>query len=133
MQQIVLTLHIPSTAADTEDQWYIPIPMPGRWRIDEAWFAPATAAAAHASNYIDLDLSTNKTADPTTFTAFASTLTTDSDTSVGMVLGTSREFTLTNTAAREVVQGEQIKLAKADPGTGAVLDGTLALLLTKIG
>lgn len=127
----LLCLHIPTTAADTTDEWYIPCPAEGTWRIKNAFFAPATAVAANDTNYVQVDLTKNTLAAPTTWVAFATAMTTQVTGGAAMVIGTAREFTLASTA-REIVQGEIIKVAKTDPGTGAILDGTLTIELEKV-
>lgn len=124
-----LSLHIPTTAADTTDEWYITQPFPGTWRLIAARFAPATAVAVHETNYIDVAISTNDGA-------------AGSDVAVGsfgtnaagggaLVLKTTRSITLSG-AGLDLPQGYQIKVAKTDPGSGAILDGTFTFALTKV-
>lgn len=126
MNKQSLTVHVPSTAADTEDEWYVAVPWPGIWRITAAYFAPATAVAANDTNYISVALTKNTLAAPTTFASFATAITTQVTGGAAMVIGTQRAFTLTNNDARFFAQGEQVKIAKTDPGSGAILDGTFS-------
>ncbi len=51
-----LSQHIPSTAADTTDEWYVTCPFPGTWQIIAAYFAPATAVTANDTNYVQVVL-----------------------------------------------------------------------------
>lgn len=126
----LLSLHIPSTAADTEDEWYVALPGRGTWRILEAKFAPATAVAANDTNYITITQSTNASAASTTWTTIG-TITTQVTGGAAMVIGTTRDITLSG-AGLEIGEGQQIRVEKDDPGSGAILDGTFTWLLEKV-
>lgn len=130
-----LSLHIPSTAADTTDEWYITCPFPGTWRIIAAEFAPATAVSANDTNYCLVILATNAARASTTWTDLGSisTQVTGTAPAVGaaLVLGTSVAFTLVG-AGLDIAQGRQIRVSKTDPGSGAILDGTFTFALQKV-
>lgn len=130
-----LSLHIPTTAADTTDEWYITCPFPGTWRIIGVEFAPATAVTADNTNYCLVVLSTNSARASTTWTALGSISTeiTGTAPAVGaaMVIGTARNIPVSG-AGVDISQGRQIRVVKTDPGTGAVLDGTFTFALEKI-
>lgn len=125
-----LSLHIPTTAADTTDEWYIVQPFPGTWRIlSPVYFAPATALAVDETNYMSVAVSTNDGA-------------AGSDVAIGsfannaagggaLVLKTTRAIAVSG-AGLDLAQGKQIKFAKTDPGTGAILDGTFTVALQKV-
>ncbi len=127
----LLCLAIPSTAADTTDEWYLAMPARGKWRILEAKFAPATALAANDTNYVQWDLSTNDGA-AGAFTAIGA-ITSQVTGGAAMVVGTTRDVTLSGGTALELTEGQQIKVAKTDPGSGGVGDGTWTFCLEKIG
>ena len=124
-----LSLHIPTTAADTTDEWYIGCPFPGTWRIVAGEFTPATAVTADDTNYVTATLATNSARASTTWTTIATFSTTIAG--IGNVIGTSRALTLSG-AGLDIAQGQQIRVAKTDPGTGAVLDGTFTFALQKV-
>lgn len=125
----VITLHIPTTAADTTDEWYVASPLRGTWRLLEAKFAPATAVSVDETNYVVATLSTNDGAagSDVTIGSFA----TNAAGGGALVLKTTRNITLSG-AGLELTEGKQIKIAKTDPGTGAILDGTFTFLLEKV-
>jgi len=126
-----LTLHIPSTAADTTDEWYIAMPGRGKWRIIEAKFAPATAVAANDTNYVEVTITTNDGAAGSDSSAIGS-FTTQVTGGAALALKTTRDITLSGGSALELTEGQQIKIAKTDPGSGGILDGTFTFCLEKI-
>lgn len=125
-----LVVHIPSTAADTTDEWYVPQAAPGTWRLIAAYFAPATAVTANDTNYVQVDLSTG-TGASSTYTACATAMTTQVTGGAAMVIGTVRSFTLSG-AQLDLPQGYNIKIAKTDPGSGQILDGCFTFALQKV-
>ncbi len=125
-----LVLHIPTTAADTVDEWYMTCPFPGTWRIlSPAYFAPATALAVDETNYMSVAVSTNDGAAGSDVAAgsFAN----NAAGGGALVLKTSRAIVLTG-AGLDLTIGKQIKIAKTDPGSGAILDGTFTFCLQKV-
>jgi hypothetical protein len=94
-------------------------------RLLAAYWAPETAAAADGTNNAAITLETSDGAGGSWSTVGAL------DTvSVGMVLGTSREMTLSG-GGREVPTGGQLRLTKSVNNTGAVIHGVLSVLVEK--
>lgn len=124
-----LSLHIPTTAADTDDQWYIACPFPGTWRIISAQFAPATAVTAHDTNYHTVVLATNGGVASTTWTDFGTFSTTVAG--LGHVLGTVRDIAVSG-AGQTISKGRQIRVSLTHPGSGQILDGTFTFALEKV-
>ena len=129
MLPLFLTLHIPSTAAGTADEWYVPMPAKGTWRLKSVKFAPATAVAQNGTNYTTATVTKNDGAAGADSAALAviSTITT---TGVALVLKTTVVPTLTQVT--DFTENQQIKVAKVETGTGAILDGTFTFELEKI-
>lgn len=122
----VLCKAIPTTAADTEDEWYLAQPFPGLWRVEFAYWVPDTAVAANGTNYRTWTVKRNTIAAPTTWTDIG----TLSTATTGDVIGTSRPVTLSGN--RELAQGEQLQFEKRDPGTGALAHGSWIVGLRKV-
>jgi hypothetical protein len=127
---VSLSLHIPSTAAGTADQWYIAEPLTGKWQIKEVKFAPATAVAAAATDYTTVTISTNDSTASTTWTDIASFNTNSGATA--LVIGTTLDLTLTAGAGLFISEGYQIKVGKAETASGDILDGTFTFFLEKV-
>lgn len=125
-----LSLHIPSTAADTTDEWYLACPFLGSWRIIGVKFAPATAVTANDTNYVQVVIATNASSASTTWTDIA-TFTTQITGGIGFVLGTVISPVLSGLGL-EFGEGRQIRISKTDPGSGQILDGTFTFALQKM-
>lgn len=125
----ILAMHIPSTAAGTGDEWYAVIPT-GTWRINAIRFAPATAVAINGTNFTTVTFTTNDGAAGADVALASHTTNTGGQ---ALVLKTSISVAFTATGVqREVSGGQQIKVAKVESGTGAILDGTYTIELIKV-
>lgn len=131
MKTATLTIHVPSTAAGTTDEWYAAVPWIGKWLVEYVAFAPATAVAVHASNYLTATLTANDGAAGADSSTIASH-TTNSSGGTALVLKTTIAPTVTQPAT-PLQRGHQFKLAKTEAGTGAILDGTYTIGLRKVG
>ncbi len=123
-----VSLHIPSTAAGTDDQWYVAWPHKGSWVLDYIGFAPATAVTASDSVPSIMTISVNDSAASTTFTT-AAAHNTSVATGIGWVIGTTIEPTVTPVL---IAQGYTIKVAKTHTSTGSVTDGTYTFRAKKV-
>lgn len=130
MKTATLCAHIPSTAAGTDDQWYVAIPWLGKWAIDYIAFAPATAVALHASNFTTVTISANDGSGGSDTTV--ATHKTETTGGTALVLKTTVAPTVTQPST-PLQRGHQIKIGKADSGTGAILDGSYTIALRKVG
>ena len=122
-----LAIHFDSVAANTDEDREFAWPFPGKWRIDKVLVAPSTTAGADGTDYTTVTLETNDGAGGS-YTTFGS-LSTET---VALTIGTSRERTMVATAAREVDQGDCLRVGKTDSGTGAVFDGGVTVLASRI-
>ncbi len=131
-----ITQHIPSTAAGTDDEWYITQPFPGKWRIVDILFAPATAVAIAGTNFTTVTCTTNDGAAGADSSSIGSFTTNTAGTALALktTLKASSDWdvTLVQGTDLELVQGAQLKIAKADDGSGKILDGTYTVLLEKM-
>ena len=118
----VLVLDVATVAAGTGEERYVAQTMPGEWQVEAAYYTPATADAAHATNFTTLSLLQGAT-------AIVSDL---SNETVAFVAGTARAFTMVNGVAREFGQGDVIKLTKVEDGSGGILDGAISIYLRKV-
>lgn len=109
-----------SVAADTERDWYRKFRLPGKWLIKAVDWVPHDAVTANGTNYTVFTL-TNVTA--TTTIATRSYIATNS------VAGTPEAQTLPTGLAAVLADGDVIKLAKTDPGTGLAARGFFELQL----
>ncbi len=130
MQLAALTVHIPSTAAGTADEWYVAWPFAGTWRPKKVMFAPATGVAAGATNFTTVTITANDGAGGADSSPLAS-FTTDAG-GTSLVLKTTIDLTLGNLTVTEMIAGRQLKIAKVESGTGDILDGTFTFLYEKI-
>lgn len=128
LEVTTLTQHIPSTAAGTDDQWYVPFPHRGKWRLERLMFAPATAVAAAATDYTTVTITQNDGAAGSDSSAIASFNTNTGGTA--LVLKTTIDLTITQRGL--FTAGSQIKIAKADTASGDILDGTFYFVFEKI-
>jgi len=119
----VISFHFAEVAAGTDQVWYVPVPMPGTWKLEKMYFTSDTARTAHATNNTDISVE-NAT------TEIASEVTTAGDTG-NLVAGTAIELAITGTGTSlEFAQGGSITLKKTDGGAGLALDGGVAFYLT---
>ncbi len=123
MNSAWLTLDFPSTAAGTDDDFSVAVPGIGSFRVTAAYWSPDTAAALDGTNFATITLASNDGA-AGAFTALG-TLTTET---VAMAKGTTRAITLTGDG-RYVSQGDVLRLAKTEDGTGALIHGHLTIVL----
>lgn len=129
----VQTLQIPveqvAAGADGDGTCIVP---PGKWRIIKAYFCPSVAAAANATHYATLTLSTNQAA-AGSFTACATAITTAT---VAMALATPRELVLLTTAAGaaacQIADGGSIKIAKTYASNGVAIGGIAMVTIEKV-
>lgn len=123
-----VSLHIPTQAAGTDDQWYVAWPHKGTWMIDYIAFAPATAVATSGSVGLTSTIAVNDSAASTTWTTVATHDTTIA-TGVAFVLGTTVAPTVT---PAKIAQGYTIRVAKTHASTGSILDGTYTIQARKV-
>lgn len=109
-----------SVAADTERDWYEKFLLPGKWLVRAVWWIPHDAVTANGTNYTVFTL-TNVTA--------STTIVTRSYAATNSVAGTAEEQTLPTGAAATIADGDMLKLAKTDPGTGLAARGQFVLKL----
>lgn len=123
-----VTQHIPSTAALTDDEWYIPWPHKGTWVVDYVVFAPATAVSIDGTDYLTITISANASAASTTWTTVATHTTFTGGNA--FVIGTAIAPTVTKA---KLGQGYQIKIASVNTGaSGQVMDGTYTIQARKV-
>jgi hypothetical protein len=111
-------------AAGTDDEFYFTCPFAdaAEWKLKYATFVPATTAAAHAVNYVDLALSNGATALGTLSTA-----------AVAFTAGTPRAFSLSGGALLEFTAGtDAVKVTNTNAGAGAACHGLLQVCWEKI-
>lgn len=123
-----VTLHIPSTAAGTDDQWYVSWPHKGTWMLDYIGFAPATAVSASDAVPSIMTIAANDSAASTTWTTVA-THNTSVATGAAWVIGTTIAPTVTPV---KLAQGYSIRVAKTHTSTGSVTDGTYVFSARKM-
>lgn len=121
-----------TTAANTDDERYLPMPFTGSYEVTAIMFAPATAVAAHASNVNAFTVAMNAGTASTSWTTLASH-TTDSDITgySAYVIGTVIDLTITKPAT--VSRGYQFRIENTNGGTGAAWDGAVCIALRKVG
>ena len=125
------TITVPvSIAAAATDEIYVAQPLPGTWRLTGVYFAPGTAVAVDASNYLTSTITSNDGAAGSDVAVASHT--TNSSGGTALALKTSIAITLTVGDGLELAQGEQLKIAKTEAGTGAALDGTYSFALEKV-
>lgn len=105
-------------AADTERDWYQRFSMPGKWLIKSVYWLPHDAITANGTNYCVFTL-TNATQ--------SQTIATRSYAATNSVAGTAESQTTPTGAAAVLTQGDVLKLAKTDPGTGLAARGEFVL------
>lgn len=132
MEQVALSLHIPTQSANATDEWYLPWPYKGTWRIVGIQFAPATAVAVDGTDYLTSTITVNDGAAGSDSSAVASHTTNTGGTA--LVLKTTIDLTITQlaAAAAELTRGKQIKVAKTLANSGKILDGTYVFTAEKL-
>lgn len=123
----IASTYIPSTAAGTGDDFDIPVGLPGTYELKNVYYSPDTADAADATNYTTLTVETMDVV--ANLAACTGTIT---NASVAFVVGTARSATLTG-AATIVSQGDTIRIAKTEAGTGGILHGHVSVYAEKVG
>jgi len=118
-----IDIAFPSVGAGSTDEVYAAVPF--RCRPVAAYWAPATAAAANATNYATITLASNDGAGGS-YTSLG-TLTTAT---VAMAVDTSRSLSMSG-AGQAIPIGGMIKVAKTEAGTGAIIHGTMSVLVEK--
>lgn len=119
MMPLILSLHVPSTAAATDDEWYVAVPMIGTFRLKSITFVPATAVALDAANIRIITFTKNDGAAGADSAALAAMTTLTGG--VAYVLKTPIRPALTQIS--DFTLGQGIKVAATHGGTGAILDG----------
>jgi hypothetical protein len=107
-------------AADTTRDWYLPFVLPGKWLIESVKWMPHDAITADGTDYCVFTL-TNATQ--------TQTIGTRSYAATDSVAGTVESITTPTGLAAVLTQGDTLKLAKTDPGTGLAARGAFSLLL----
>lgn len=129
LNEATLTLHVPTQAAGNNDEWYLPIPWEGTWRMTKAKFAPATAVAVDATNFLTATITGNDGAGGSDSSAIASHKT-ETTGGVAFVLKTTIDLALTQ--RMDFAEGSQVKVGKVVSGTGQILDGVYVFVFEKI-
>ena len=124
--QASISLHTVSIGAGTADDLDMPWPFKGEWMLEEVWYAPETADAASATNYTTLTVETMDVV--ANLAACGGTIT---NATVAFVVGTARSASLTG-VARSISQGDTVRIAKTEAGTGGILHGTVTITATKV-
>lgn len=110
-------------AANTEIDYYTKFLLPGKWEIEDIEWVPQDAITANGANYCVFTL-TNVTQ--------SQTIATRSYVSTDSVAGTPETPTTVGTGlARVISEGDVIKLAKTDPGTGLAARGHFVMALVE--
>lgn len=130
MEQQSLSLHIPTQSANATDEWYLPWPFLGVWRIVRIQFAPATAVAIDATDYLTSTITVNDGAAGSDSDAIASHNTNTGGTA--LVLKTTVSLTVSRVTGGELSIGKQIKVAKTLANAGKILDGTYVFTAEKL-
>jgi len=118
-----------TVAAAADDERYLTWPFPGTWLVEYIAMAPATAVALDASNYWTTTISANDGAAGAFASIGAHNTTTGGD---ALVLGTTISVTPTAGADIELTQGDILKFAKVETGTGAAWDGAYTVYCRKL-
>jgi hypothetical protein len=124
-----VSIHVPSTAAGTTDEWYKAWPFKGEWRVTTVMWTPATAVAVAAANIATLTLTKNDGAAGSDSSAIASK-SNNSSGGTADVLKTTQSLTVTQRGT--ISQGEQFKLAKTEAASGAITEGELTIVCEKM-
>ncbi len=120
--------HIPSTAALTDDEFYLAWPHKGTWVLDYVGFTPATAVAIDGTDYLTVTISVNASSASTSWTTACSHTTFTGGSA--FVLGTAIAPTVTKVI---LGQGYQIRVASVNTGgSGQIMDGTYTFRATKV-
>lgn len=130
MELATLTIHIPTQSANATDEWYVPWPHRGTWRIKSILFAPATAVAIDGTDYLTSTITVNDGAAGADSSAVASHNTNTGGTA--HVLKTTVDLPVSQVAGGELSRGKQIKIAKTLAGAGKILDGTYVIEAEKL-
>lgn len=124
-EKTILSHAVGSTAAGTDATFYVGVAGAGTWLLEAVYFVPETSITAHDTNFTDISLENGST-------EIASERTTTGDTG-DITAGTPVSIALTGTGKDlEFEQGEAIKVKKTDGGSGAVLHGSFAVLMSKL-
>lgn len=115
-------------AADASDVRYACVPSPGEWKLERAYFVPATTVATHGTAYGTLTL--KKGAGGTSL----GSLTTNSSGGAAWTAGTPSAFTLADSTDVEFTGGTDCLEITADgtAGTGAAVDGCVVCEFVKL-
>lgn len=125
---IVASLSIEAAiAAGNAEDWDLPFPYPGTWELKQVWYSPDTADAADATNFTNLTIETFDVIG--NLAACTGTIT---NATVAFVIGTAR-FADLGGAAAIVTQGDTIRVAKTESGTGGILHGHVVVTAEKVG
>ena len=124
---ITLPVEIPDLTSNNTDEYFVVIPMAGKWRMTAASFVPRTAATANATDYGTIAI--KKGLSGGTLGSI--------DTSVtGNTKGTRRDFTLSggtdlefnSSTATETIQ---VAVTKST-ATGVTIGGSVCMTLEKL-
>lgn len=128
MERCSLSLYFPTQSANATEERYLAFPHRGTWRLTGCQFAPATAVAAAATDYLTATVTKN---DGAAGSDSASLATFNTDTGqTALVLKTTLDLTLTQIT--DFTRGQQIKVAKTLAGAGKILDGDWTFEFEKI-
>lgn len=114
-------------AAGSDEDWDLPVCLPGTWELKELYYSPDTADAADATNYAVLTVETFDVI--ANLAACTGTIT---NASTAFTIGTARSVALTG-AATIVEAGDTIRIAKTEAGTGGAIHGHVCVTAEKVG
>ena len=124
---LLLPCEIPDLTSNNTDEYFVVVPLPGKFRMIAASFAPRTASTANATDYgtiaIKKGLSGNTIGSMDTSTT-------------GMTKGTRRDFTLSGGKDLEFDSGTatdtiQVAVTKST-ATGVTIGGSVCMVLEKL-
>ena len=116
-----------TVAATADDEREFCHGLPGEWKIIAAYFTPATAVTAHASNNFVASLKAG--AGGTTL----GSMSTDTSGGASLVKGTPTTIAISELGATlEFGPTDALEFAKVEGGTGAALDGCLTCVFQQV-
>ena len=123
---VLISATLPSTGASTADDFDFPVALPGTWELVSFYYSPDTADAADATNYTTLTIETMDVV--ANLVACTGTI---SNAATAFTVGTARSASLGG-AAKKVSQGDTVRVAKTEAGTGGILHGGIVITARKV-
>ncbi|MEO0602305.1 MAG: hypothetical protein AAF211_12760 [Myxococcota bacterium] len=122
-----LAVHFDSVAAATAEQREVAWPFPGTWRVESVFVAPSTTAAANGTNFTTVALEAND-GQAGSYTRLGQLDTS----SVPLTVGTRRAMAMDASVSQEIAQGHLLRIDKSNDGTGAMFDGGVTVLASRV-